>query len=60
MLIVRFDGRRLGSRGERKGEGGAEVDDKVFLRGPASTLRLRFFAFRGRFGGDGDRLDWSL
>jgi len=56
MLMVRFEGRLLGNRGDRKGEAGAEVDPGVFL-GMAGTLRLRFFEFRGRFGGDGDRCD---
>ena len=54
MLIVRFEGRRPGSRGERKGETGAEVAAALAL-GPVGTLRLRFLAFRGRLGGDGER-----
>ena len=58
MLIVIFDGRLSGSRGDRKGEGGTEVDARLFS-GPARTLRLRFLTFRGRFGGDGDRGDVS-
>lgn len=60
MLMVRFDGRRLGRRGDRKGEAGAEVEAELFLGGPVGTLRLKFFAFRGRLGGDGDRCDESL
>jgi hypothetical protein len=56
--MVRFEGRLLGNRGERKGEAGADVDPGVFL-GTAGTLRLRFLAFRGRLGGDGDRCELS-
>ncbi len=59
MLIVRFDGRLLGSRGDRNGEAGAEADAELFWD-PAGTLRLRFLAFRGRLGGDNDRCDVSL
>jgi hypothetical protein len=58
MLIVRFDGRLLGNRGDRKGEAGAEAGVELFW-GPDATLRLRFLAFRGRFGGDDDRCDAS-
>jgi hypothetical protein len=52
--MVRLDGRRLG-RGERKaGETGAE-DAAALAFGPVGTLRMRFLAFRGRLGGDGER-----
>ena len=56
MLRVRLGGRRAGSRGDRKGETGAEAAAALAL-GPAGTFRLRFLAFRGRLGGDGERLE---
>jgi hypothetical protein len=56
MLIVRLEGLRPGRRGERKGETGAELAAALAL-GPVGTLRLRFLAFRGRLGGDGERWD---
>ena len=58
MLIVRLDGRREGSRGDRKGDAGAEPGKELAFV-PAGTLKLRFFALRGRLGGDGDRRDVS-
>jgi len=54
MLMVRFDGRRVGSRGDRKGEAGADIGSETPVD-PGGTLRLRFFAFRGRLGGEGER-----
>jgi len=53
-LIVRFEGLRVGKRGDRNGDDGAEIGN-VVLFAPIETLRLRFFAFRGRLGGEGDR-----
>lgn len=56
MLMVRLDGRREGSRGDRNGEAGADPGKKLaFVL--AGTLRLRFLALRGRLGGEGDRRD---
>ena len=63
--MVRFDGRRgggrgdRGDRGDRNGDAGAEVDDVLFIE-PVGTLRLRFFALRGRLGGDGDLGEGSV
>jgi len=54
MLRVRPEGRLEGNRGDRKGDTGAEVDET--LEG-AGTVKLRFFAFRGRLGGEGDLCD---
>ena len=56
MLSVRLGGRRPGSRGDRKGETGAEAATALAL-GPVGTFRLRFLAFRGRLGGDGERCE---
>lgn len=54
--MVRLEGLREGSRGDRNGEAGAEVGSAVFFTAvPTGTLRLNFLALRGRFGGDGDR-----
>ena len=53
-LIVRLDGRRVGNRGDRKGEAGAEIGTVLFLV-PAGTFKLKFLALRGRFGGDDER-----
>jgi hypothetical protein len=58
MLMERLEGRLFGNRGDRKGDAGAEVDGRYVL-GAAGTLRLRFFAFRGRFGGEGERWEVS-
>jgi len=51
MLIVRPEGRLDGNRGDRNGDAGADVDESLF---GAGTFKLRFLAFRGRFGGEGD------
>jgi|SRR5579859_6613018 len=56
MLIVRLDGRREGSRGDRNGEAGADPGKELAFV-PTGTLRLRFLAFRGRLGGERDRRD---
>ena len=58
MLMVRLDGRREGSRGDRKGDEGAEPGRELAFV-PAGTLRLRFLALRGRLGGEGDRREAS-
>ena len=55
MLMVRLEGLRDGNRGDRKGEAGAEVGKFGVFFVPGGTLRLKFLALRGRFGGDGDR-----
>jgi hypothetical protein len=56
MVIVRFEGRRVGNRGDRNGDAGADIGREVAFE-PAGTLRLRFLAFRGRLGGEGDRCE---
>lgn len=58
MLMVRLDGRREGSRGDRKGDAGADPGKEIAFA-PGGTLRLRFLALRGRLGGEGDRRDAS-
>lgn len=57
--MVRLGGRLLGNLGDRNGEAGAEVDERLLIE-PGGTFRLKFFAFRGRLGGDGDRRKASL
>ena len=58
MLMVRFEGRRVGNRGDRKGDAGADIgSDVVGTLDPGATLRIKFLAFRGRLGGEGERCD---
>lgn len=55
--MVRLEGLREGSRGDRNGEAGADVGSAGFFVVPGGTLRLKFLALRGRFGGEGDRCE---
>jgi hypothetical protein len=56
--MVRLEGLRVGSLGDRNGDTGAEVEEVLLFLvvSPNGTLRLRFLALRARLGGDDDLL----